>query len=176
MSTLLGVAMLVGAALTLSGCEVTETRVDYRAGPMCPANYDPVCAERRGEQRTFPNACQARQSDWRVVANGQCGAMDYGNNRRDRDDRSRDDWSRDDRGSSRDRDGRRDSNRGRDDTQSRRDRSRPGQSSSQNACPQGDEPVCGQLGSSALTFPNRCEMQRSGATEISARMCRGGRG
>lgn len=167
-STLLGAAVLTAAALSLSGCEVTETSGNYSAGPMCPANYNPVCAERRGEERTFPNACQARQSDWRIVSSGQCSAGDYRNDRRDRDG-----WSRDYRDSSGAPDDWRGRDRNRDGNQTRRDRDRPDRSLSQPSCPQVNDPVCGQLGNNALIFPNRCEMLRSGATEARPRLCRG---
>tara|TARA_R110002020_G_scaffold278506_5_gene493947 strand:- start:2940 stop:3665 length:726 start_codon:yes stop_codon:yes gene_type:complete len=101
-STLLGAFVLGAATLGLSGCEVTEARSEYRPGPVCPQNYSPVCAERRGHERTFPNACQARQSDWRIVYSGQCRADGYGDYRPNRADRhrnarDRDDWGRDSR-------------------------------------------------------------------------------
>ncbi|CCV08797.1 Protease inhibitor Kazal-type (fragment) [Mesorhizobium metallidurans STM 2683] len=39
---------------------------------FCTREYAPVCARRRGELRTFPNACEARAADYRVVDNGPC--------------------------------------------------------------------------------------------------------
>lgn len=182
---LLGLAALVVAGISLSGCEVTETSGDYyRPGPVCPAIYAPVCAERRGELRTFPNACEARQSDWRIVANGQCRSGDYGDYRRDRDYRDRN--SRD---YSRERDYRRDYDRNRPDRFSTPIRPAPPRQPTapvfQNPpmqpvapagfCPPVNEPVCGQLGASLITFPNRCELLRSGAVEVKSGQCGGGR-
>ncbi|MBN9270803.1 MAG: peptidase [Mesorhizobium sp.] len=42
------------------------------AQAFCTREYAPVGASRRGETRTFPNACEARAPRWRVVANGPC--------------------------------------------------------------------------------------------------------
>ncbi|RWC41085.1 MAG: peptidase [Mesorhizobium sp.] len=39
---------------------------------FCTREYAPVCARRHGEMRTFPNACEARASDYRVVDDGPC--------------------------------------------------------------------------------------------------------
>ena len=39
---------------------------------FCTREYAPVCARRHGELRTFPNACEARAADYRVVDNGPC--------------------------------------------------------------------------------------------------------
>jgi len=39
---------------------------------FCTREYAPVCASRRGEVRTFPNACEARAARWRVVGDGPC--------------------------------------------------------------------------------------------------------
>ncbi len=39
---------------------------------FCTREYAPVCASRRGEARTFPNACEARAARWRIVGNGAC--------------------------------------------------------------------------------------------------------
>lgn len=129
-SSLPGAAMLAVAAMMLSGCEVTEASGNnYRSGPVCPMIYDPVCAERRGETRTFPNACQARAEDWRVVASGQCRGGSDADFRRDRDarddrnpySRNRDRRNRDFRDNSRDRYDRRDFERPRFDNRPGRD-------------------------------------------------------
>ena len=100
-SGLLGASLFAMVAVVLSGCEVTEASGNnYNSGAVCPMNYDPVCAERRGQERTFPNACQARAEDWRVVSSGQCRATGYGEYRsdQDRDYRGRDGRGRDYRG------------------------------------------------------------------------------
>ncbi|MES0021947.1 MULTISPECIES: Kazal-type serine protease inhibitor domain-containing protein [unclassified Mesorhizobium] len=39
---------------------------------FCTREYAPVCARRHGELRTFPNACEARAADYRVVEDGPC--------------------------------------------------------------------------------------------------------
>lgn len=43
-------------------------------GPVaCTREYAPVCATSRGVTRTFPNACEARAADYRIVRqNGPC--------------------------------------------------------------------------------------------------------
>jgi hypothetical protein len=111
--SLWGAVALAAAGLLLSGCEVTETTQTYQApGPMCPQIYEPVCTERRGDERTFPNACEARAAGWRIVADGQCRADYRDRDSRDRDYRDRDYRDRDNRDRDyRDRDSRRDSDR-----------------------------------------------------------------
>jgi hypothetical protein len=39
---------------------------------FCTREYAPVCARRHGQMRTFPNACEARASDYRIVGDGPC--------------------------------------------------------------------------------------------------------
>ncbi len=39
---------------------------------FCTREYRPVCAMRRGETRTFPNACEARSAEYRIVDDGPC--------------------------------------------------------------------------------------------------------
>lgn len=43
-------------------------------GPQqaCTREYQPVCAVRRGERRTFGNACEAEAADHRIVHGGAC--------------------------------------------------------------------------------------------------------
>ena len=176
--------VLAAAAMLLGGCEVTETSQTYSSGPVCPANYNPVCAERRGQERTFPNACEADAANWRIVAYGQCRADNYyGDYRRDRDPRRRDyrDYSRD-------RDYRRYSDRNRTVTQPTRVPPAPPVQSPPpvrqvtpvppvapaGACPQIVEEVCGQLGNQTQKFMNRCELKRAGAIEVAAGLCGGG--
>ncbi len=45
---------------------------DGESQTFCTREYAPVCAGRRGETRTFPNACEARAARWRVVGSGPC--------------------------------------------------------------------------------------------------------
>jgi hypothetical protein len=40
---------------------------------MCPSVYEPVCAEKAGDSRTFGNACLARREGFAVTAEGRCG-------------------------------------------------------------------------------------------------------
>ncbi|PBB25177.1 hypothetical protein CK227_16845 [Mesorhizobium sp. WSM4308] len=71
-----GFAVLFLSAL-LAACTVV---VDDRPGPrpprpepeFCTRQYEPVCARRHGEMRSFPNACEARAADYRVVGDGPC--------------------------------------------------------------------------------------------------------
>ncbi|MDP3527316.1 MAG: Kazal-type serine protease inhibitor [Hoeflea sp.] len=184
--------MLAIAAVVLSGCEASGD--NYNSGPVCPMIYDPVCAVSRGQERTFPNACEARAQGWRVVASGQCRSGNY------RYDRGRDYRGRDYRDSGWDRNDRRDFERPRFDN-------RPGRNAPVQppvrpqppvyqppvqpnapvrpidpvrpvapggACPQVIEQVCGQLGDTTQMFMNRCELQRAGATEVAAGQCMGG--
>lgn len=53
----------------------------------CTQQYDPVCARRGGERRTFSNSCMARASGADVVHEGECGRR--GGRDRDRDRESR---------------------------------------------------------------------------------------
>ncbi|MBA3447432.1 MAG: hypothetical protein H0T56_07455, partial [Pseudaminobacter sp.] len=40
---------------------------------LCTREYEPVCATRRGNVRTFGNACEARAADYRIVdPDGPC--------------------------------------------------------------------------------------------------------
>jgi hypothetical protein len=44
-----------------------------RPPQACTMEYRPVCATRRGQVRTFSNACSARAEDWRIVdSQGPC--------------------------------------------------------------------------------------------------------
>lgn len=44
----------------------------------CPRLYDPVCGERDGESRSFPNACEADSAGYSIRHGGQCSASDSG--------------------------------------------------------------------------------------------------
>ncbi len=39
---------------------------------FCTREYAPVCATRRGRERTFGNACEADVEGYRVIYSGQC--------------------------------------------------------------------------------------------------------
>lgn len=43
-----------------------------RQPQACTREYAPVCARRGRETRTFPNACEARSADYRVIGSGRC--------------------------------------------------------------------------------------------------------
>lgn len=178
----LRIGLVFAAGLIVSACEVTETSGTYRPAPICTAQYDPVCAERRGYERTFPNACEARTEGWRIVADGQCRADNYGGYRRDRDYRDYGDYRR------RDRNRYEYSNRRpreRDFTHRPSRPQRPVQptapapvhpqppSTQPGACPQVFDQVCGSLGGRDMRFANRCEMLRAGAIEVSGGSCGG---
>lgn len=47
-------------------------RPDREPERMCTMEYAPVCAERDGRMRTFPNACSAGNDGFRVVRPGEC--------------------------------------------------------------------------------------------------------
>jgi len=40
--------------------------------PICTREYDPVCAERGRDRRTFGNACMARAEGYRIAERGEC--------------------------------------------------------------------------------------------------------
>ncbi|OCW55682.1 Kazal-type serine protease inhibitor family protein [Hoeflea olei] len=88
---------LLAATLILGGGEVAQAggsngTGSYQVAQACPMIYQPVCATRGGNVRTFPNACEARRDGWRVVNDSQCARFG-----RDGDRRDRDGWRRDDR-------------------------------------------------------------------------------
>ena len=65
---------IFGLAL-LSACTVVvdEPRPGPRPGPQfCSREYDPVCARRGGERRTFGNACEADRAGYRIIRDGEC--------------------------------------------------------------------------------------------------------
>ncbi len=45
---------------------------------FCTREYDPVCGVRNGDRQTFPNACEADVSGYRIVHPGQCRGRDPG--------------------------------------------------------------------------------------------------
>ena len=68
------VAALCAGTLLLSSCVVVdEGPVTPREPQFCPRILAPVCAARAGEQRSFPNDCEAERNGFRVIADGQCG-------------------------------------------------------------------------------------------------------
>lgn len=43
-----------------------------RPPEICTREYAPVCATRRGETRTFGNACEAGAAEYRIIRPGTC--------------------------------------------------------------------------------------------------------
>ena len=39
---------------------------------FCTKQYQPVCARRGGDYRTFGNSCEAEAAGWRVTSSGRC--------------------------------------------------------------------------------------------------------
>lgn len=180
-------------------------RVRYDGPPppdrprFCTSQYDPVCARRGRDRRTFGNECEAERAGYRVVREGAC--------RRDRDDKAEprprrdeprpsrprpfDDTPR----SSRPEQPRTDESRPSPPEQSRSDRRRaeqpdrpapqaeqprppqvaqprqPPASGGQQACTREYAPVCGQIGSERRTFANACEARNGGARVVSQGAC-----
>ncbi|OBZ93795.1 membrane protein [Pararhizobium polonicum] len=81
-------ALSLGA---LTACTVVVDDPGQRPRPrpepstpqMCTMQYDPVCAQRGGDRRTFSNACQARADGYRITGRGECRPErpDFGNGR-----------------------------------------------------------------------------------------------
>ena len=71
--------MLAALGLVLSSCTVTvdEGNPPPRPRPprpdqFCARIYQPVCAMRFGERRTFPNSCEADVRGFDVLYGGEC--------------------------------------------------------------------------------------------------------
>lgn len=68
------VAALVGL-VALSACTVVvdEPRPGPGPGPgYCTREYQPVCARRSGERRTFANSCLADRAGYDIIRRGEC--------------------------------------------------------------------------------------------------------
>lgn len=82
------IGALVALSLSvLSACTVVVDEPRSRPEPsfaqMCTMEYDPVCARRGDDRRTFGNACQARAEGYRIIGRGECRPErpDFGNDR-----------------------------------------------------------------------------------------------
>jgi hypothetical protein len=68
--------MLLALTVTVAGCTVVVEEGPVAVAPpgpaFCPMIYDPVCAVRRGDRETFPNACEADRAGYRVIHGGAC--------------------------------------------------------------------------------------------------------
>ena len=71
---------LAAVLAVLAACTVVvedPAPIDPGPGPrICTREYQPVCARRDGERRTFPNECLAETSGYRVIRNGECRRVD----------------------------------------------------------------------------------------------------
>ena len=122
-------------------------------GRICTRIYDPVCATRGRQSRTFPNSCEAESAGWDIRHGGQCRG-------------DRPDDGRPDPGGPGGHHGRPDGHRPGDGPGSRPDRP--------DFCPQIYKPVCGSNGDRARTYSNECMMRQAGAREVPERFCRRG--
>jgi hypothetical protein len=70
-------AMMLGGLVVLSACTVVVEDEGPRPGPgpgpgYCTREYEPVCARRYGERRTFANSCLADRAGYQIVRRGEC--------------------------------------------------------------------------------------------------------
>jgi hypothetical protein len=73
MSGILPMHVLVLTALLLASTEAATRERPPDARTVCPMIYQPVCARKDSEVRTFANSCFARRAGFAVVAQGNCG-------------------------------------------------------------------------------------------------------
>lgn len=62
--------LLVALLLASTVAAAAEPPPDIRT--VCPSIYQPVCARKGDERRTFGNACLARREGFAVAAQGTC--------------------------------------------------------------------------------------------------------
>ena len=72
-------AVMLAGLIVLSACVVVEDAPGQGPGPgpgpgpgFCTREYEPVCARRDGERRTFSNACLADRAGYDIVRRGEC--------------------------------------------------------------------------------------------------------
>lgn len=70
-------AVSLAGLMVVSACTVVVDDPAPIPGPgggpqYCTREYDPVCARRGGERKTFANACVADRAGYRVVRRGEC--------------------------------------------------------------------------------------------------------
>lgn len=77
-----GLAAMLAGLIVLSACTVA-VEDGPRPGPgpwpgpgpgsgFCTREFQPVCASRWGEERTFANPCLADRADYRIIHRGEC--------------------------------------------------------------------------------------------------------
>jgi hypothetical protein len=138
---------------------------------MCTMEYAPVCAERGRRQRTFDNACEARNRGFFIVGHGECRSngpvgsspWDEQPERPQRPENDRPRPPRPDRPERPDRPDR----PGRPEGQERPERPAEG-----GFCTREFAPVCGERGGQTQTFPNACEAGNGGFSVIAQGECR----
>jgi hypothetical protein len=67
--------LMFAAALLLSfpAAALADNNPAFDPGAICASIYQPVCANKAGETRTFPNACLAKRAGFTPVGRGGCG-------------------------------------------------------------------------------------------------------
>ena len=66
-----GLAAAGGLAL-LAACTVVVEEEPLPGPQFCTRQYDPVCARRGRDLRSFANGCLADRAGFRVIARGEC--------------------------------------------------------------------------------------------------------
>ena len=70
-----GLAMAFAGLILLSACTVVVDEPEPWPRPdpgFCTREYDPVCARRGSDRRTFANACLADRAGWRIISSREC--------------------------------------------------------------------------------------------------------
>ena len=67
--------LISAAALLLvsSAAALADNNPAFDARTICASIYQPVCASKAGETKTFPNACLAKGAGFTPVSHGGCG-------------------------------------------------------------------------------------------------------
>lgn len=67
-------AIALCGLIMLSACTVVVDEPRPGPGPQyCTREYQPVCARRGGERKTFANSCVADRAGYDVIRRGECG-------------------------------------------------------------------------------------------------------